>query len=391
MVNATVSHRYAALLAEGVLEPDPAQASLVAGFDVLAAQLRGYRLPGRTGRLGRLFRARPAPIPRGLYIHGEVGRGKTMLMDLFFAAAEVSSKRRAHFHAFMADAHARVHAWRQAKKRGEAVGDDPIAPLAAALADEAALLCFDEFAVRDIADAMILGRLFSALFGLGVVVVATSNVAPADLYKDGLNRALFLPFIELLSERMEVVSLDARTDYRLHKLSLAPVYYSPADAAADAAMDRAFQRLTGVRRGAAAEVARLGRVIAVPQAVGGVARFDFDELCRRPLSAGDYVALASRFETFFLDHIPQLGDEARDAAKRFINFIDAAYDARAKLLASAAAEPATLAPALSGAEGFEFARTASRLIEMQSRDYLAEAHTSERGEGAGDLGGIVSG
>ena len=391
MVNATVSHRYAALLAEDVLEPDPAQASLVAGLDDLAAQLSGYRLPGRTGRLGRLFRARPAPIPRGLYIHGEVGRGKTMLMDLFFAAAEVSSKRRAHFHAFIADAHARVHAWRQAKKRGEAVGDDPIAPLAAALADEAALLCFDEFAVRDIADAMILGRLFSALFGLGVVVVATSNVAPADLYKDGLNRALFLPFIELLSERMEVVSLDARTDYRLHKLSLAPVYYSPADAAADAAMDRAFQRLTGVRRGAAAEVARLGRVIAVPQAVGGVARFDFDELCRRPLSAGDYVALASRFETFFLDHIPQLGDEARDAAKRFINFIDAAYDARAKLLASAAAEPATLAPALSGAEGFEFARTASRLIEMQSRDYLAEAHTSERGEGAGDLGGIVSG
>ncbi len=391
MVNATVNNRYAALLAEGALEPDSAQAELVARLDRLAAELNGYRLPGRTGRLGRLFGARPAPIPRGLYIHGEVGRGKTMLMDLFFAAAEAPRKRRAHFHAFMADVHARVHAWRQAKKRGEAVGDDPIAPLAAALADEAALLCFDEFAVRDIADAMILGRLFSALFGLGVVVVATSNVAPADLYKDGLNRALFLPFLDLLAERMEIVALDARTDYRLQKLALAPVYYSPADAAADEAMDAAFRRLTGRRRGEPAEVARLGRAIAVPQAAGGVARFGFDDLCRKPLSAGDYVALASRFETFFLDHIPLLGDDERDAAKRFINFIDAAYDARAKLLASAAAEPAALAPGLSGAEAFEFARTASRLIEMQSRDYLAEPHTSERGEGAGDLGGIVSG
>ena len=391
MVNATVLERYAELLAEGGLEPDPAQARLVERLDRLASELNGYRLPGRTGRLGRLFGARPAPMPRGVYIYGPVGRGKSMLMDLFFAAAEVSHKRRVHFHAFMADVHARVQAWRLAKKRGEAVGDEPIPPLAAALADEAALLCFDEFAVRDIADAMILGRLFSALFELGVVVVATSNVAPADLYQDGLNRALFLPFIARLSERMEIVCLDALADYRLRKLALAPVYYSPADAAADAAMDRAFQRLTGRPRGEPAEVARLGRVIGVPQAVGGVARFDFDALCRERLSAGDYVALASRFETFFLDHIPDLGDDERDAARRFINFIDAAYDARAKLLASAAAEPAALAPALSGVEAFEFARTASRLIEMRSRDYLAEAHTSERGEGAGDLGGIVAG
>jgi cell division protein ZapE len=384
-----VNARFAALVADGALEPDPAQAALVARLDRLAIELRGYRLPGRQGVLGRLFGA--PPPPRGLYIHGEVGRGKTMLMDLFFADVAVAPKRRAHFHAFMADVHARVHAWRQAKKRGEALGDDPIAPLAAALADEAALLCFDEFAVRDIADAMILGRLFSALFGLGVVVVATSNVAPAELYKDGLNRALFLPFLDLLAERMEIVSLDARTDYRLQKLRLAPVYYSPADAAADAAMDAAFRRLTGRARGEPAQVERLGRAIEVPQAVGSIARFDFDALCRRPLSAGDYVALASRFETFFLDHIPRFTDEARDAAKRFVNFIDAAYDARAKLLASAAAEPERLALALSGAEGFEFARAASRLMEMRSRDYLALAHTSERGEGAGDLGGIVSG
>ena len=391
MVNATVHDRFVTLVDEGRIEPDPAQALLVGKLDRLAAELNGYRLPARPGMLGRLFGAKPAPAPRGLYIYGDVGRGKTFLMDLFFGAAEVAAKRRAHFHAFMAEAHARVHAWRQEKKRGAAVGDDPIAPLAAALADEAALLCFDEFSVRDIADAMILARLFGALFELGVVVVATSNVAPADLYKDGLNRALFLPFIDLVAERMEIVALESRTDYRLQKLARAPVYYCPANAAADAAMDAAFARLTGARRGAPAEVFRLGRAIAVPQAVGGVARFDFDALCRRPLSAGDYVALASRFETIFLDHAPILTDQERDAAKRFINFIDAAYDAHVKLLVSAAAAPDALAPDLTGGEAFEFARAASRLMEMRSRDYLATAHDSERGEGAGDLGGIVVG
>ncbi len=389
MVNAALEDRFAALVAEGALEADPAQAALAARLGRLAAELKGYRLPSRNGVLGRLLRTRPAP--RGVYVHGEVGRGKTMLMDMFFSAVEVTPKRRAHFHAFMADAHARVHAWRQAKKRGAGGGDDPIAPLAAALAEEAALLCFDEFAVRDIADAMILGRLFKALFGLGVVVVATSNVAPEDLYKDGLNRALFLPFIAELEARMDVVSLDARTDYRLQKLGRAPVYHWPADAAAEAAMDAAFRDLTGLARGEPAEVARLGRTIVAPQAAGGVARFDFDSLCRRPLSAGDYVALASRFETFFLDRIPRFGDEDRNAAKRFINFIDAAYDARCKLVASAAAPPSALAEGLSGVEAFEFQRTASRLTEMQTRDYLGLAHDSERDEGAGDLGGIVTG
>ncbi len=390
-MDASVHDRFATLVAKGEIESDPAQALLVAKLDQLANALKTYRLPGRPGVLSRLFGVKPAVPPRGLYIHGEVGRGKTFLMDLFFAAVDFEPKRRAHFHAFMADVHSRMHIWRQAKKRGETVGDDPIAPLSAALAEEAALLCFDEFAVRDIADAMILGRLFGALFELGVVVVATSNVAPIDLYKDGLNRALFLPFIDLVAERMEIVSLDARTDYRLQKLARAAVYYTPADAAADAAMDAAFLRFTGVVCGEPGEVVRLGRAIPVPQAVGGVARFDFDALCRRPLSAGDYVALASRFETFFVDRIPIMSDQERDAAKRFINFIDAAYDARAKLLASAAAEPDRLAPDLTGNEAFEFARTASRLVEMRSRDYLAQAHTSERGEGAGDFGGIVAG
>jgi cell division protein ZapE len=388
---ATVHDRFATLVAKGEIEPDPAQQRLVETLDRLAGEMEGYRLPGRASVLGRLFGARSAPPPRGIYIHGEVGRGKTFLMDLFFSAVAVEPKRRAHFHAFMADVHARVHAWRQARKRGEAVGDDPIAPLAAALAQEAALLCFDEFAVRDIADAMILGRLFGALFDLGVVVVATSNVAPADLYKDGLNRALFLPFIDLLSERMEIVSLDSRTDYRLEKFARAPVYYCPDDAAAQAAMDRAFARVTGAARGEPEALPRLGRTISVPQAIGATARFSFDELCRRPLSAGDYVALASRFETFFVDHIPIIGDGDRDAAKRFINFIDAAYDARAKLIASAADEPEALGAALTGAEAFEFKRTASRLVEMRSREYLEAPHDSDRSDGAGDLGGIVDG
>ena len=364
------------------MAPDPAQAALVEKLDRLAAELKGYRLPAR-GMFGRLFGAKPAP--RGLYVHGEVGRGKTFLMDLFYASAEVAPKRRAHFHAFMADVHARVHAWRQARKRGEVDGDDPIAPLAEALAKEAALLCFDEFAVRDIADAMILGRLFGALFGLGVVVVATSNVAPVDLYKDGLNRALFLPFIDLLGERMEIVRLDAATDYRLQKLGRAPVYYAPPD---DAAMDAAFLTLTGAARGEPAELARLGRVVAVPQAAGGVARFNFDALCRAPLSAGDYVALAARYETILVDRVPVFGDDDRNAAKRFINFIDAAYDARTKLIVSAAEEPDRLAPTLSGAEAFEFARTASRLAEMRSHEYLGLPHAAAS-EKPDDLGGIV--
>jgi cell division protein ZapE len=384
VVKPSVHDAYATALREGRISPDPAQAALVEKLDRLAAELKGYRLPAR-GVFGRLFGAKPAP--RGLYVHGDVGRGKTFLMDLFYVSAEVAPKRRAHFHAFMADVHARIHAWRQARKRGEVADDDPIAPLAEALAKDAALLCFDEFAVRDIADAMILGRLFGALFGLGVVVVATSNVAPVDLYKEGLNRALFLPFIDLVGERMEIVRLEAAADYRLLKLVRAPVYYAPPD---DAAMDAAFSMLTGAARGGPAELPRLGRVIAVPQVVGGVARFDFDALCRAPLSAGDYVALSARYETILVDHVPVLGDQDRNAAKRFINFIDAAYDAHTKLIVSAEAEPADLAPTLSGVEAFEFARTVSRLTEMRSQEYLGLPHAAGSDK-PDDLGGIIDG
>jgi len=379
--------RYRALLAESALETDDAQAALVEKLDALAHRLDGYRPTTRSGLFGRWLGAKPAEPPRGVYIYGEVGRGKTLLMDLFYDAAPVPAKRRAHFHAFMADVHARVHAWRQQRKRGEAQGEDPIAPVAAALAEQASLLCFDEFAVRDIADAMILARLFGALFAAGVVVVATSNVAPRDLYKDGLNRALFLPFLDLLTQRMEVEELGARTDYRLQKLRRAAVYSTPCDAAADAAMDDTFLRLTGVPRGARCELPLLGRTLVVPQAVGGFARFAFDDLFRRPLGAADYLELAEQFHTLFVDHIPVFAAGERNEAKRFITCIDALYDAKVKLIASAAAEPEVLGAALEGAEKFEFARAASRLVEMRSLDYLAAPHG--HGKDTGDLGGLI--
>ncbi|HEY1943333.1 MAG TPA: cell division protein ZapE [Roseiarcus sp.] len=381
--------RYQALVAERRIEPDPAQAELVARLDALASRLAGYKPGRRASAFARLLGAHREEPPRGLYIHGEVGRGKTLLMDLFFEGAPVEHKRRVHFHAFMADVHARVHRWREMRKRGEVSGEDPIGPVAMDLAGEAWLLCFDELSVRDIADAMILARLFTALFAAGVVVVATSNVAPGDLYKDGLNRALFLPFLALLSEKVDVVELHSRTDYRLEKLSRAPVYYCPAGDKARAALDATFLSLTGAARGEPIDIELLGRKLRVPQAIDGVARFSFDDLCRQPLGSADYLALADRFHTIVVDDIPRIGSENRNEARRFITFIDALYDAKVKLIASAAAEPADLYSGASGAEAFEFARAASRLVEMRSVDYLAEPHGGARGGRSGDLGGLV--
>jgi len=385
----SIAESYRALVSDRGFEFDPAQAELADRLDALSAALKGYRAEPRPGAFARFMGLKVAEPPRGLYVHGPVGRGKTMLMDMFFDAAQAPLKRRAHFHAFMADVHARLHQWRQALKRGEVTGDDPIAPVAAELAREASLLCFDEFSVRDIADAMILGRLFTGLFAAGVVVVATSNVAPDDLYQDGLNRALFLPFIALLKERLDVVELAARADYRLEKLKRAPVYYTPLSPKADAALDAAFLALTGHERGAPTKIGLLGRELDVPQAIDGVARFDFDELCRRPLGPADYLKLAQRFHTIVLDRIPRLSESERNEAKRFVILIDALYDMRVKLIASAAGEPEMLYARTDGAEAFEFARAASRLYEMRSADYLALPHGRESGAQAGDLGGIV--
>jgi cell division protein ZapE len=383
-----VAQRYETLVASGAIERDPAQTALVRRLDAVAAALGEHRLARKSSALGWLFgRRSPQTLPKGLYVWGPVGRGKTMLMDLFFEALPVRRKRRAHFHAFMADVHERIHRWRQALKKGEVKGDDPIRPVAADLAQEAWVLCFDEFSVTDIADAMILGRLFTALFEHGVVVVATSNVDPERLYEGGLNRTLFVPFIALLKERMDVAHLNARTDFRLEKLAGSPVYHTPAGAAAREALDRAFRTLSGRTRGKAVTLAVKGHAVEIPQAAAGVARFSFADLCAKPLGASDYLAIAQSFHTVILEDIPRMGFEQRNEAKRFIILIDTLYDSRVKLLASAEAEAPELYRAPTGREAFEFDRTVSRLIEMRSQEYLALPHG--RTDGLGDSTGLV--
>jgi cell division protein ZapE len=385
----TIAARYDALVASGGIERDLAQVALVKRLDALAEALAGFRLARKTSALGWLFGKRNPTPPKGLYIWGSVGRGKTMLMDLFFEALTVKRKRRVHFHAFMADVHERIHAWREKLKAGQAKGDDPIRPVADALADEAWVLCFDEFTVTDIADAMILGRLFTALYERGVVVVATSNVEPDRLYEGGLNRTLFLPFIGLLKEKMGVMRLDSRTDFRLEKLAGSPVYYAPADETARQALDLAFQRLTGRSRGEPVTLTVKGHPVEVPQAAGGVARFDFRDLCAKPLGASDFLSVAQHFHTVILENIPRLTFDRRNEAKRFIILIDTLYDAHVKLLASAETEAHALYDAESGREAFEFDRTVSRLIEMRSEDYLSLPHGPADSQDSGQSTGLV--
>jgi cell division protein ZapE len=312
-----------------------------------------------------------------------------MLMDLFFEGLPVRRKRRVHFHAFMSDVHERIHAHRRAVKEGRATDDDPIRPVAEALASEAWVLCFDEFAVTDIADAMILGRLFTALLGHGVVVVATSNVEPQRLYEGGLNRSLFLPFIELLESRMAVLRLDSRTDFRLEKLAGSPVYHVPANDAARAALDDSFRRLTGQARGRPVTLTVKGHAVEIPQAAAGVARASFADLCAKPLGAADYLAVARDFHTLILEGIPRMNLENRNEAKRFIILVDALYDRRVKLLASAEAEAPELYRAESGREAFEFDRTVSRLIEMRSEEYLSLPHGRPDSADSGSSAGLV--
>jgi cell division protein ZapE len=385
-----IADHYDMLVTRGRIERDAHQALVVANLDRLREAIEETRLARKASALGWLFgarRAAEAPI-KGLYIWGSVGRGKTMLMDLFFDAVSLEAKRRVHFHAFMADAHRRIFDWRQKKKAGAVKGDDPIAPVAEALAKDATLLCFDEFAVNDIADAMILGRLFQALWARKVIVVATSNVDPDDLYTDGLNRALFLPFIDMIRANMEVMKLDAPRDFRLERLENAPVWLTPSDDQARGALTKAFAALSGVEQGVETRLPILGREIVVPQAAGHVARFDYADLCKKPLGAADFVMIAECFHTLILDGIPVIGPDERNEAKRFINLIDALYDQRVKLLASAATEPHEIYRAPTGREAFEFERTVSRLIEMRSKDYLALAH-GRIGATSGDTGGLV--
>jgi cell division protein ZapE len=386
----SVAAQYAGNVGCGRIERDEAQLSMVEKMTQLEERIAEYRLAKSSG-LGSLFVSRERAVSsiKGLYIYGEVGRGKTMLMDFFFESSPVERKRRTHFYEFMLDVHERVYIIRQKMKFGEHAADDPIKLVAEELAAEAWLLCFDEFHVTDIADAMILGRLFAYLFESGILMVATANVPPDELYKDGLNRALFLPFIDMLKLRMDVVRLSARTDFRLEKLAGQPVWYVPDDAAADASLDQAWRRLTGGERGTSLNLAVKGRSVHVPRAFMGVARFSFRDLCEQPLAAADSLRIARKFHTIVLDHIPVMTYDNRDFAKRFIILIDTLYDMNVKLIASAAAQPDALYHAEQGFEAREFKRTASRLVEMGSQAYLARAHGASHERMSGSSSGIV--
>jgi cell division protein ZapE len=365
---------YRSRLDKGEIAPDAAQAAAVEALARLEGELNAA---GEPGFALSLFRKREPSHVRGVYLYGPVGRGKSMLMDLFFESAPVMRKRRAHFHAFMAEVHGHIDAWRKgdaaARKArfGVAKGDDPIVPTAELISQQARLLCFDELVVSDIADAMILGRLFEALFARGVTLVATSNRPPDDLYLGGINRQLFTPFIAMLKERLEVVRVGGPKDFRLDRLKGARVWFSPLDDAAEAGFDALWLDLLGGDEETGATVEVLGRKLRLPRVAGGHLRASFASLCGQALGAQDYLAIAQRFHTVFLEGVPVLEPDKRNEAARFVTLIDALYEAKTKLVMLAAAEPELLYPAGTGA--FEFERTASRLQEMRSADYVAEA------------------
>lgn len=359
---------YRKLLANNQIQDDPAQRLAVEKLQTLHRRLMDYN-PKTSTRWTQIFRlgARKPRIepPQGLYIYGEVGRGKSMLMDLFFETAPVEKKRRVHFHAFMLEVHASMHRERQ-KKTGR--NHDPVAAVAAAITDAAWLLCFDEFQITDVADAMILGRLFEMLFENGVVVVATSNRVPDDLYKDGLNRPLFLPFIAMLKEQLDVLHLAGGQDYRLNRLAQHPVYFSPLTAESRTEMDRIYAEMTEGYENHPQTLVTQGRALEVRTSARGVARFSFAELCAQALGASDYLTLTEHFHTILLDDVPRLSPARRNEAKRFVTLVDVLYEAKTNLVISAEVEPEELYTAGDGS--FEFARTVSRLMEMRSEDYL---------------------
>ncbi len=368
--------RYKELIAKGDLQADAAQDKAARRLDLLHKELTKTQKP--------FFFWRKAATPKGVYLWGGVGRGKSLLMDLFYNNTPLAKKRRVHFHEFMIETHEDIAKWRalpdKARKKHAtrdklADLDDPIPHVAKHIALKAQLLCFDEFQVSDITDAMILGRLFEALFGLGVIVVATSNRPPDDLYKDGINRPLFEPFIELLKQQLDIFHLEAAQDYRLNQLSANPVYYSPLNKQSLDAMNKAWARvITGAKERPQTLLVR-GRELSLNRTARDAARTSFQELCANNLGAEDYLTIAANFATLFMDDIPKLTPEKRNEAKRFVTLIDALYEAKTKFVCSADAPPEDLYPKGDGA--FEFARTASRLKEMQSDAYLAMAHTSK--------------
>ena len=374
--------RYQALLQSGKLKPDPQQASAAAALQSLYSALKTYR-PKPSGFL-KFFAIRASEPPKGLYIHGDVGRGKSALMDLFFTSARVQHKRRIHFNAFMTETHARIHEWRNLSPRERArrpefvreAGDDPIAPVAKKIFSEALLLCLDEFQVTDVADAMILGRLFEKLFAYGAVIVLTSNTEPDRLYEGGLNRALFLPFIAMIKDKLDMVALNGPRDYRLDRMAGLNVYMTPLGPDADARMNAAWRRLTDTEHGEPTTLDVLQRQLVVPEAAGDVARFTFDALCKEALGAADYLALARNFRTILIDHIPQLAEHEANEARRFILLIDTLYDEKVRLVCSAAAPPDQLYTQGENADAFR--RAASRLIEMQSPEYLGLTQTAQK-------------
>jgi cell division protein ZapE len=361
-MSGSIVEAYDRAATRGELQADPAQRQLAERLDRLAAELAQYE---PSGNLLGILRPKSRP-PRGLYIQGDVGCGKTMLLDMFFERAPVRKKRRVHFHEFMQEVHAAIFAIRKA---GHDRNGDAVVTAARDIAAATRLLCFDEFQVNDIADAMMLGRLFEALFAAGTVIVLTSNVRPADLYRHGLNRQVFLPFIRLIEERLELVALSGSTDYRLQRVGGEQVYFCPLGAGADARMQWLWKRLTDTDRGDPLILAVKSRVFRVPQAAKRIARFDFADLCQAAVGAADYLAVAAVFDTVFVEKIPELQPAQLNEARRFTTLVDTLYDRQIRLVASAETPPEGIYAA--GLGTFEFARTVSRLREMISASYWA--------------------
>ncbi len=364
---------YRTLLENGEIQEDPLQAGAAETLQRLHDDLKIY-VPsaGASGWRARLGFGRSAkPVPRGLYIFGPAGRGKSMLMDLFFEGAPSSTKRRVHFHEFMIEVHDTIHTWRQSPDKPQDE-DDPLLRIAQEIAGKSGLLCFDEFHVTNIADAMMLGRLFEGFFDAGVVVVATSNFAPNDLYMNGLQRDRFLPFIDLIKQKLDIHELSSPTDYRQARLSRMQVYHTPLGDKSDHALDLAFGELTDGARIGDETLTVKGREIEVMRAARGVAYFDFEELCERALGAEDYIAVGDCFHTVVLNGIPKMSPEMRNEAKRFMNLIDVLYEKKVNLVAAADAQPDGLHA--DGTHAFEFQRTVSRLMEMQTSEYIDLPH-----------------